>query len=122
MYVAVRGVAEGSESHRPGLRVHHPNGRAALQCPQPAEGSEIGGKALDRESKRFRNSAEGKEVDPIACGLVSQGVNCTHEGVGAQYAVRELAAGSLLAFVVELRLGPKGNEPILGLVEGCCPT
>jgi hypothetical protein len=121
-YVAVRGVAEGSESHRPSLWVHHPNGRGALQCPQPAEGSEIGGQTLGRETKRLSNSAEGKQVHPVACGLVSQGVNCTHESFSAQYAVREFARCGLLAFVFELRPGPKGNERILGLVEGCCST
>src|SRR5205823_4263048 len=91
-YVVVRGV-EGSERHRPSLLVHYPNGRGALQCPQLAEGPEIGGKALGREAKRFSNSAEGKQVYPVACSLVSQGVNCTHQGFGAQYAVCELAAG-----------------------------
>ena len=121
MYLT-RGVAEGSESHRPSLWVHHPNGRGALQSPQPPEGPEIGGKTLGRETERLGNSAEGEQVHPVACGLVSQGVNCTHERVGAQYAVREFAAGSLLAFVLELRLGPKGNERILGIVEGCCST
>ena len=82
----------------------------------------MGGKTLGCETKHFSNSAEGKQVHPVACGLVSQGVNCTHQRFGAQYAVRELAADGLLAFVLELRLGPKGNERILGVVDGYCST
>jgi hypothetical protein len=93
-----------------------------LPCPQLAEAPEIGGETLGRKTERLGNSAEGKQVHAVACSLVSERVNCTHERVAAQYAIRELAAGSLLAFVLELRLGPKGNERILGLVEGCCST
>src|SRR5438105_15066447 len=88
-YLAARGVAEGSERHRPSPRVHHPNGRGALQCPQPAEAPEIGGETLGRETERLGNSAEGEQVHPVACSLVSERVNCTYERVGAPYAVCE---------------------------------